>query len=318
MNDELLPIRRVAEETGLSESTLRAWERRYGRPRPERLPSGQRRYSWSEVLWLRQVAELVSRGQRPSELIPLPEDELKQRREETLERPEPFPGQEEAFEMLKAFDAEGLRALFLGMAEEVDAATFLDKRIHPFLVELGQSWAEGRLAVRHEHFATDLVREILVLAFPPLPETGPPDVLLGALPGERHGTPLLMASSLCRSMGVTVRNLGVDVPEDELIQAVIELEPRILGVTVSLTTGGAATDRQLSRLAQSLPAGVQLVAGGSGTGRVRRGSRSVMRFHDLKSFGDLLTDLTVGRRARHASSNGATPHPGVSSGNTTS
>ena len=43
--DDPLFVGRLAEETGIKPGTLRMWERRYGRPKPERLPSGHRTLS---------------------------------------------------------------------------------------------------------------------------------------------------------------------------------------------------------------------------------------------------------------------------------
>ncbi len=50
-----LSIRRVAELTGVAESTLRIWEQRHGFPSPARLPSGHRRYSETDVEAIRAV-----------------------------------------------------------------------------------------------------------------------------------------------------------------------------------------------------------------------------------------------------------------------
>lgn len=49
-------ISHVVERTGVPEGTLRMWERRHGFPRPERLPSGHRRYSERDIELVRQVA----------------------------------------------------------------------------------------------------------------------------------------------------------------------------------------------------------------------------------------------------------------------
>jgi DICT domain-containing protein/predicted DNA-binding transcriptional regulator AlpA len=50
-----LTIGDLVARTGVSEGTLRMWERRHGFPRPERLPSGHRRYSESDVELVLQV-----------------------------------------------------------------------------------------------------------------------------------------------------------------------------------------------------------------------------------------------------------------------
>jgi hypothetical protein len=65
----LLSIGELAEATGLSPDTLRAWERRYGVPSPQRLPSGHRRYPASELFRWREVAEALAKGARPAEAL---------------------------------------------------------------------------------------------------------------------------------------------------------------------------------------------------------------------------------------------------------
>jgi DICT domain-containing protein len=49
-------ISHVVERTGVPEGTLRMWERRHDFPRPERLPSGHRRYSERDIALVAQVA----------------------------------------------------------------------------------------------------------------------------------------------------------------------------------------------------------------------------------------------------------------------
>jgi len=57
-----LAIREVVEQTGVAEATLRMWERRYGFPAPERLPSGHRRYRQRDVELIRAVAARRAAG----------------------------------------------------------------------------------------------------------------------------------------------------------------------------------------------------------------------------------------------------------------
>ncbi|MBM3985320.1 MAG: MerR family DNA-binding transcriptional regulator, partial [Planctomycetes bacterium] len=64
-----LSIGDLARATGVSEDTLRVWERRYGRPAPQRRPSGHRRYASDQVCIVRQVAEGLSRGLKLADLM---------------------------------------------------------------------------------------------------------------------------------------------------------------------------------------------------------------------------------------------------------
>jgi len=61
-NDNPLSIGDVVRATGISEATLRAWERRYGFPQPQREPSGHRRYAAEEVERILRVAAERERG----------------------------------------------------------------------------------------------------------------------------------------------------------------------------------------------------------------------------------------------------------------
>src|SRR4051794_16524089 len=57
-----LSIGDVVQATGLTEATLRAWERRYGFPQPQREPSGHRRYAAADVERILRVVGERERG----------------------------------------------------------------------------------------------------------------------------------------------------------------------------------------------------------------------------------------------------------------
>jgi DICT domain-containing protein len=55
MAEDAIPIREMVARSGVSEATLRMWERRFGFPSPMRLPGGHRRYSEGDVELVRAV-----------------------------------------------------------------------------------------------------------------------------------------------------------------------------------------------------------------------------------------------------------------------
>lgn len=57
-----LPIREVADQTGLAAGTIRMWEQRYGFPVPQRTAAGYRLYTDADVEALRRVVELRKGG----------------------------------------------------------------------------------------------------------------------------------------------------------------------------------------------------------------------------------------------------------------
>ncbi|MEP7024555.1 MAG: DICT sensory domain-containing protein [Actinomycetota bacterium] len=58
----VLTISEVSERTGIPPAGLRNWEQRHGLPRPQRSPSGQRRYTEADCALLADVLRLRDRG----------------------------------------------------------------------------------------------------------------------------------------------------------------------------------------------------------------------------------------------------------------
>jgi DICT domain-containing protein len=58
----VLTISEVSQRTGIPPAGLRNWEQRYGLPRPQRSPSGQRRYTEADCALLADVLRFRDRG----------------------------------------------------------------------------------------------------------------------------------------------------------------------------------------------------------------------------------------------------------------
>ena len=72
------PIKAVAEATGLSVETLRAWERRYRVIEPKRGAGGHRLYTSHDVSRLRRLQETTARGHPIGKIAHLSNDALSQ------------------------------------------------------------------------------------------------------------------------------------------------------------------------------------------------------------------------------------------------
>lgn len=290
----LYSIGDVAEATGLSVDTIRVWERRYGRPRPVRLPSGHRRYTEEQIRWLRRIAEALSRGHRPSGVVPLPEQKLDQLLEPTgtVASDE---WSERILDLARRFEGAPILEELSREAIRTGARTFVLDRLAPLSVAAGRAWADGRLRIRHEHYLTGLVDDVLRDLRRKTPESDDgPLVVLATMVGERHGLGIQMAALVAKVAGARVRLLGTDVPPEELIAAAAETGANAVAVGVSLFTGGPQTDRELASLRAALPAEVRLLIGGRGARGVRRGPRGVEYAADLAAFERWLAGLRSG------------------------
>lgn len=284
-SERLYSIGQAAEAAGLSPATLRMWERRYGRPVPVRLPSGHRRFRECDVLWLKRVAEALARGLRPARVVAASDDEL----DLLLAgiRPEPAAGAAASslLDLVKECATEKLTAELHLLAQRLGLRSLLLECIGPLVTEIGQGWADGTLDVRHEHFATDRIEDVLRAQRAMLDrnESGPL-VVLTTLPGEEHGLGVQMAAAMAANAGARVHVLGTQTPLDQIRQSALDLGADAVGISVSLVTGGPETDRTIAALLAQLPDGVTLLAGGTGARGVRRGVRGVQ-------YTDTLEDL---------------------------
>lgn len=263
----------LAAATGVAVETLRAWERRYGRPAPTRRASGHRRYGPAEVAWVRLASAAVAAGARPSRVARLSSDDLR-----AYLRADPAPPSG-WLALVRRFDAPALeRAVERAAAAAPDAATFLDRTLAPFLALLGARWAEGRLAIRHEHFATEVVAASLArLAARARVPARAPTLLLATLPGERHVLGLSAAAWVAAQARVRARSLGPDTPEAEVVAAAAETGAAAVGLAVSAAHAGPRTWRRLRGLRAALPPTVPLLVGGAGVAGPRRMPAGVVR-----------------------------------------
>lgn len=287
---ELLSIGELAAATGISVDTLRVWERRYGRPRPQRLPSGHRRYPRSLVAWLRRVSEALARGHRPSQVLRLDDEALARL---TAEDPIDDATQRllrDVLELTRAYRAPELREVLGKAWDEHGPIDYLEDVVTPLLHGIGRAWAAGEIGVRHEHFVTAVVADELRAMRQAL--TGSPRgdaVLLATLPGERHCLGLEMVAIVCALCERPWCLLGADLAVDEIADAAWESGCRAVAVSISLATGGVESDRMLKDLRGRLPEGVDLLAGGAGARRGRRGPMGVRFLPDLGTLRDALT-----------------------------
>ncbi len=270
----LLSIGGLAERSGVSPDTIRVWERRYGKPEPVRLPSGHRRYTAEHLRWLRRVAEALARGHRPSALMTLSDTEI----DRILASTAVETGDEwvpAVLEMVRGFREEEIgRRMGRGLGG--GAMPFLTGRLQPLLEEAGRAWADGRLAIRHEHFLSEIVEGVLrAYRAAHRPRRARLRMLLATLPGERHSAGLQMAAVAVESVGAEALLLGVDTPLEEIAAGARDAKADAVGIAVSLAKGGIVADRALADLRALLDANVRLVAGGAGVQGPGRGPRGV-------------------------------------------
>ncbi len=292
-----LSIGALSRATGIPVETLRTWEARYGFPVPERKPSGHRVYPIASVPRLRRVSEALARGHRAGEVVASSEAAL----ERLLSSTAPAAAAPAAsglarvsgplelglvLQVVRQFDADRLTHLLLGEAARLGPLEFLETQVAPAIREVGAAWERGEIDIRHEHFFSEKVGDLLRSLRLPMEERAQgPLVVLATLPGEQHGLGLQMAALTLSAAGCRVLPLGTEVPLDEIVTLARDLSARAVAVSVSLAHRGAATDGQVRRLRERLPRKAALLVGGQGAQAARAGIEPFADLRQLDAWG---------------------------------
>ena len=252
----------VLNETGIKADVLRAWERRYGLPMPQRSAGGHRLYSQRDVETIRWLMTKQGEGLSISRAVDVWNelqtngiDPLTQTRQTAVATPV-----KTTLPAISQTSIDGARSEWLSacltfnesLAEQVlnnafalyPVETVCVDVLQRGLVEIGALWYENRASVQQEHFASALVMRRLdaLLAAAP-PPTRKQTALVGCPPGEWHSFTALLLALFLRRRGYNVVYLGANVPKQQFKETVQAVQADlVLLVAQQLTT--AATLQQ--------------------------------------------------------------------------
>lgn len=253
----------VLKETGLAADTLRAWERRYGLPLPQRTPGGHRLYSQHDIetiKWLmaRQAEglsisravdawnEALASGADPlasatSPSFPLaqatPESNLDTLRDQWVESCM-------SFDELRA--EQTLNQAFAMYPVEVVCTDVLQRG----MVEIGAEWYANNASVQQEHFASALAMRRLdsLLSASPAP-TRKGTALIGCVADEWHAFMPLLLALLLRRRGWNVIYLGANVPNERFAETAQTVRADLVILVAQTLTSAASLQLAAQTLA---------------------------------------------------------------------
>jgi DNA-binding transcriptional MerR regulator len=247
----------VLKETGIAADTLRAWERRYGLPMPERSAGGHRLYSQRDIETIKWLIKRQTEGLSISRAVDMWKEQI-------ASGADPLAGPVSA-SILPAASAnlEALRRDWLAACFKFDtvaAEQILNQAfaVHSVeiictevmmrgLYEVGELWHKGTATVQQEHFASEIAMrrlEALISASPPPTRAG---TLLAACPPEEwHTFPSLMITLFLRRRGWNVVFLGARVPTERLEETITAVDPRLV-ILSSQTLMTAVSLREMAR-----------------------------------------------------------------------
>ncbi len=223
-------IKQAARLSGVTEASLRGWERRYGVVVPQRNDAGYRVYSREDLAAVSAMRRLVDDGWSPAQAAqavlsgtvptvaePVASPETSSRTEET----QSATFTQQFLTCAAQLDVAGIEASLDGGFSLGSFEHVADTWLFPTLVALGDGWATGQVDVAGEHMASHAVHRRLSAAFEAAgSRSRGPSVVVGLPPGSHHHLGALAFATAIRRRGLDVLYLGADVPVSSWTTAV--------------------------------------------------------------------------------------------------
>lgn len=207
-------IKRAAEIVGVSESTLRGWERRNGLDVATRTKSGYRLYDNEAVAVLRRMHQLLGEGWSADAAA----------REAVTGTPPPLDLREATHELVRIahdLDEAALTSLLDRQFATASFETMIDTWLFPAMGEIGRAWTQGEVTIPGEHLVTHAVLRRLSAAYDQAGDNPQaPRVVLGLPSQTLHDLGLLAFATCLRRVGLATTFLGADIPEDAWTSAI--------------------------------------------------------------------------------------------------
>jgi DNA-binding transcriptional MerR regulator len=254
-------LKAVLQETNIAADTLRAWERRYGLPMPQRTAGGHRHYSQYDIETIKWLMARQAEGLSISRAVDLwnehnasGADPLAGFTPSTFSVPQVTTP---AIYVSPDTNLDSLRAQWIAAClsfSEATAEQVLNQAFSMYPVEavcmdvlqkgmseLGGLWYESRASVQQEHFASGLAMRRLdaLLSASPAPSRNQ-TVIVGCPPNEWHTFTPLLLSLLLRRRGLNVIYLGANVPADQFEETVSTVRANLVILVAQTLVSAAA------------------------------------------------------------------------------
>lgn len=273
----LYNLKAVLKETGIKADVLRAWERRYGLPMPDRSGGGHRLYSQRDMDTIKWLMARQGAGLSISRAVELwrdiesegrdPLDDPLKPAAPTVATPMPL-GAPSNLDQVRQHWLQACMAYNEMLAESLlnqavamyPPEMVVSEVLQRGLREIGELWFQNKATVQHEHFASALAmrRVDTLLSGTPLPAFAQ-SIIVTCPPNEWHTFTALVLSLFLRRRGWNVIYLGANNPNASLLETVRAIQPRLLILSAQQLTTAATLMKTAAELTEK---GAQVAFGG--------------------------------------------------------
>jgi DNA-binding transcriptional MerR regulator len=258
-------IRAVAERTGISQHTIRAWERRYDVLRPTRTDTNRRVYEEQDVERLTLLARAVAAGHSIGLIAKLDDEQLRSMAEPNsgLVGASAADHLESCVRAVRELNADALAAELRRASSSLGVDGYLEDVVIPLLKLVGSEWQLDETGIAREHLASAVLRshlEELRRAFPA--GAGAPRIIVTTPVGEHHEFGAMMAAVIAARDGWRVYYLGPNLPASEIAASARRVGASAVALSVVHPENAIAVGKDIVELSTLLE-GRRLLIGGS-------------------------------------------------------
>ena len=256
-------IQTVAKMTGVGAAVLRAWERRYGVPLPQRTGAAYRLYSDADVAMVRRLRDLRTSGLSASEAAAL----VRGDHDDTRPAGPPLGSfAEQLLAATRRMDGPAIERLLSAMAAFDSATEVFDRVLAPVLERVGEAWAAGELTEAHEHLLSEHVGGALRAWAGRREADTRGRVAVACFAEELHSLPAYAFGLRLADWGFAPVVLGARVPPTAIRSAAVELSPVV--IALSLTMPLSRARRGLVAEYAAACGGIPWIVGGAGAAQI--------------------------------------------------
>lgn len=272
-------IKTVATQTGLTQFTIRAWEKRYDVVTPLRTETNRRLYSDADILRLTLLRLATEAGYSIGRIADLPTEELLEIiGTEGMIAQIPAIAKAAVSEetslrfyiasciaAVNQFEAQALESTLFAASVAFSQPVFLEKLITPLMQEIGEQWKTGALQIAHEHLALAVVRTLLGNIYQGFDVSATmPNIVVSTPRGQLHEIGALIAGTTAASQGWRVTYLGPNLPAEEIVRCAVQNSAKAVGLSLIYPTDDPNIANELRKLRRGLSENVAVFIGGSG------------------------------------------------------
>jgi MerR family transcriptional regulator, light-induced transcriptional regulator len=307
LKEEMLPIKVVAQRTGLTQHVIRIWEKRYKAVSPRRSDTNRRFYSAQEVTRLLLLRQAIQNGFAIGHIAQLSDLQLSAIIQETTNK-ESLSFQsnntyaqylEECLLAIYEMDTERLDQILTKAQVELSPQILIESLIIPLLTKIGDLWQLGRFRIVQEHFASAVIRNFLGRLKSELkPSQIAPKLIVATPTGQLHELGALIVALVAAYQGWNVIYLGSNLPSEELAKAVEQHKANTIGLSIIHPSDDPYLHLELKKLPKLFGKKVTILVGGQAAIAYQNTLNSINGFliDDLNSLRIKLTELRNANR----------------------